>query len=207
MGPLSFGLGVALGFVGSIPAAGPLLFLVIASGLEGRQRRALALACGGALAESVYVALAFWGFAGLLDHYGGLAHALRLSGAVLLFVLGVALVRRKASRAPAESGAARSFATGFVLVGSNPAFLATWSAVAAVLYSNGFLSTDPRRVPWLAAGSFVGVVLWFAGVAALASRHRERFDPRVLDRVVRALGGILILLAAWMLLSALTSSR
>ena len=57
---VAFALGILLGFVGSIPAAGPLLLLVIASGLEGQRRRALALAAGGALAESLYVALAFW---------------------------------------------------------------------------------------------------------------------------------------------------
>jgi hypothetical protein len=52
MAVVAFALGILLGFVGSIPAAGPLLLLVIASGLEGQRRRALALAAGGALAES-----------------------------------------------------------------------------------------------------------------------------------------------------------
>lgn len=203
MGLVAFALGVGLGFVGSIPAAGPLLFLVIASGLDGKLRRALALAAGGALAESLYVALAFWGFAGLLARHAELELGLRLAGAVLLVSLGALLLRKKqAAEGGERERAGAGFATGFFLVGTNPAFLATWSAVAAITYSNGWLAADPRRVPWLAAGSFAGVVLWFAAVAALAARHRQRFERALLAKLVRVLGAGLIALGLWVLVTS-----
>lgn len=202
---VAFALGVLLGFVGSIPAAGPLLFLVIASGLEGQRRRALALATGGALAESLWLALAFWGLSGLIVRHPGLVLTLRFAGAGLLVALGVLLLRKR--KPPATGGATsslRGFATGFLIVGTNPGFLATWSAVAAVLYSSGWLAPDRGRVPWLASGAFVGVVVWFVGVAALAARHRERFDRRHIERGVRILAWVLIAMAAWVFASATT---
>nr|HMR09200.1 hypothetical protein [Polyangiaceae bacterium] len=52
-------LGIVLGFVGSIPATGPLLFLVIDAGLTRDRPRAVSLAVGGARAESTNVAPAF----------------------------------------------------------------------------------------------------------------------------------------------------
>jgi len=201
MDPVAFVLGVVLGFVGSIPAAGPLLFLVIASGVEGRPRRALALGAGGALAESTYVALAFWGFAGLLQRHAELVSGLRLVSGALLIVLGALMLLPRRSRAAPKREAVRGFATGFVLVGTNPAFLLTWSAVAAVAYGHGWLALDAGRVPWLAAGSFAGVVLWFALVAALARRYRERFRRELLERLVRGLGVGLVAFGVWVLTS------
>ena len=204
---VAFALGILLGFVGSIPAAGPLLLLVIASGLEGQRRRALALAAGGALAESLYVALAFWGFAGLLADHPDLVLTLRFASAGLLLGLGVLLLReRKAAATAGAASSAQGFAAGFLIVGTNPGFLAIWSAVAAVLYSSGWLAPDPQRVPWLASGAFVGVLIWFVGVAALAGRHRERFGRQHITRGVRIVGWVLLALAAWMLISATIQS-
>ncbi|MBK7585464.1 MAG: LysE family transporter [Myxococcales bacterium] len=201
----ALGLGVVLGFLGSIPAAGPLLLLVIASGLEGRRRSALSLASGGALAESIYVALAFWGFAAVLDAHPHIVVTLRVASVVLLTVLGLWLVfkRRTAGAGPDAAPVAGNFATGFMLVALNPAFLATWSAVAAVAYGNAWLSADARRVPWLALGSFAGIVLWFLLVATLAHRHRERFRAEVLEKMVRGLGVAILAIAAWLSFSLL----
>lgn len=203
MGLAAFALGVALGFVGSIPAAGPLLLLVVAAGFQGQRRRALALALGGALAESLYVALAFWGFGGFFARHAELAAGLRWASAALLLALGALLLRKRTAPRDTRRGEqARGFATGFLLVATNPAFLATWSVVAGVLYANGWLAADVRRVPWLAAGAFAGVVLWFAVVAALAARYRERFDAPLLDRAVRVLGGALLALGLWVLVTS-----
>jgi len=203
VGVLALALGIVLGFAGSIPAAGPLLFLVLASGLEGDRRRALALAAGGALAESVYVGLAFWGLAEVFARHEGLTLWFRIASVVLLAALGAALLRRKAASSQAARARARSFVTGLALVGLNPAFLATWSAVAALCYGNHWLRPEREHVPWLAAGAFVGVVAWFAGVAWLAERYRERFRPETLARVVRGFGALLIALSGWMLVSSL----
>ena len=62
-------LGFALGFVFSMPVAGPVSLLVFGRGLQGRGRSGVSLALGSSIAESMYAYLAFWGFSALLGSY------------------------------------------------------------------------------------------------------------------------------------------
>ena len=59
--------GLLFGFVAAMPMAGPIWALVFERALRGRMREGLYVAIGGAVAEAVYAALAFWGFAALLE--------------------------------------------------------------------------------------------------------------------------------------------
>lgn len=197
-------IGVLLGFVGSIPALGPLLVLVVTRGLTADRRGALALAAGGAAAESGYVLLAFWGLSGLFARAPELVRAMQLSSAAILVVLGVlALAPRRASAArPSRAG---GFVLGFSLVALNPAFALTWSAVAGAVYSLGLLEPRAGRAPWLALGAFAGIVLWFALVAAIAEKYRERFAPESLKNISRGAGILFIALAAWLVVRAFAS--
>lgn len=197
--------GVVLGFVGSIPAAGPLLALVIVRGLQARRRDALALALGGALAESGYVALAFWGHAHVIEGREALARWATLASGALLVAFGGFLLRRRAGVGATRStptASAGHFAAGFTIVALNPAFLAFWSVVASALHGAGVPIAAASPV-LLAVGALCGVVLWFALVAGIAQRQRERFAPERLAVVVRVLGGVVVLFGCWLLLRAL----
>src|SRR5262245_13323641 len=196
-------IGVVMGFVGSIPAAGPLLLLVVASGLAAERRRALALAFGGALAESGYVLLAFWGLSGVVDRYARVVPAMWLASGLFLLALGVlALAPRRRQKAEKPAGAA-GFAIGFTLVALNPAFLLTWSAIAAAAYSLGWIEPRAGLAPFLAIGTFAGIVIWFFCVATVAERNRERFRPESLTKITRAVGALLVAMAAWLFYRAL----
>jgi threonine/homoserine/homoserine lactone efflux protein len=197
---VAFLVGVLLGFVGSIPAAGPLLLLIVASALARQRARALALACGGALAESVYVLVAFGGLPELLERTEGIAGPLGIASAVLSILLGVWLLVRGGSEGEPRVQKSSGFLLGFTLVATNPAFLITWTAVASALYSHEILTRSSARAPWLAAGAFLGIVLWFAFVFAVAQKLGERFQPRTLQNVVRGLGVLLIVAGVWLLL-------
>ncbi len=78
--------GLILGFVGSIPAAGPLALLIVRAGLghdgrsgrSGARARALGLAIGGAAAESGWAMLALSSIA----HVGARVGSLRVIGVV-----------------------------------------------------------------------------------------------------------------------------
>lgn len=194
----SFLVGVLLGFVGSIPAAGPLLLLVVASALRKERSRALALACGGALAESIWVLLAFGGLTRLFESHRELWTPARAVSALLSITLGAWLLLRSSEETKPKVERGTGFLLGFGLVGTNPAFLVMWSAVATALYSNGVLSPSLARAPWLAAGAFVGIVLWFSGVFLVAGKLGERFRPTTLAKVVRVLGALLIVTGIWL---------
>lgn len=194
-------LGIVLGFVGSIPATGPLLFLVIDAGLTRDRPRALSLAVGGALAESAYVALAFAGAGQLLQLLPVSPQALKLASAAIVVALGLWIVRAKADNtakvanpAPAGDFRATAFMTGFSIVLLNPGFLAYWSVVAAFVYSSGVLAAGATATAALALGCAGGIVLWFAAVYALATRATSNVSEQRLQILRRGVGGVLIVL-------------
>jgi threonine/homoserine/homoserine lactone efflux protein len=196
---VAFVVGVLLGFVGSIPAAGPLLVLVVASGLRRERSRALALACGGGLAESGYVLLAFGGLNRLFARHEEWLAPARGVSALFCIALGVWLLLQRPAETKPAAQRASGFVLGFFLVGSNPGFLIFWSTVATLLYSHG-LRLQPG---WLALGAFFGIVIWFAGVFALSNRLGQRFRPASLARAVRFLGAFLVVVGVFLGVRAL----
>ena len=62
--PLTVGL--LVGFIGSVPIAGPVAALVFKCGLDGRFRKGLQIGFGNGVAEGLYACLAFWGVGALL---------------------------------------------------------------------------------------------------------------------------------------------
>jgi threonine/homoserine/homoserine lactone efflux protein len=198
-------IGLVLGYVGSIPAAGPLALLIVASGLERDVPRGARLAVGGATAEGLYALVAFWGVGEALPRHPLLFPAARGIGAVLLVLLGFALFRRKrawgaACRAAPRHGAAL---LGFSLVALNPAFLATWTGFAALLASLALLAPGPAVAPAVALGAFLGIVGWFATLLAFVRRGSARVSPRAMIGLLRIVGGALLLMGAWLAVDTL----
>ena len=189
-------IGIALGFFGSIPAAGPLLFLVIDAGLSRDRTRALALAVGGALAEAIYVAMAFTGAGELLQFFPVSPRTLKLASAILVVLLGVWILRPQISGDSKKPARLRSTAvlTGFFLVLLNPGFFAFWSAIAAFVYAGGIVAVAVQNTASLAVGSAVGIVLWFSTVYAVATRATKSVSDVRLQALRRVVGVVLIAL-------------
>ena len=83
-------IGFAIGFVGSIPIAGPVSATIIKLGIENRFDYGKGIALGAGFAEAVYAGLAFWGFgAGLVGFLQEYENAFRGLGSVVLIVVGV----------------------------------------------------------------------------------------------------------------------
>jgi threonine/homoserine/homoserine lactone efflux protein len=194
-------LGLAIGFVGSIPVAGPLSALVLRRGLEGRFRAAAFLALGGGIAEAGWAFLAFFGFAALFTEYPLLLPISRAAGAIVLTALGISFLRHPAQKPevadrPADSAWA-SFGVGASLCALNPTLLATWTAVVTTLYATQAVDLRGSLAAPFAAGVGAGITLWFLVLIAIVRRYRDRFSYATLARAVRVLGGGLLVLAAW----------
>ncbi|MEZ4220066.1 MAG: LysE family transporter [Polyangiaceae bacterium] len=201
----NFALGVLLGFLGSIPAAGPLLLLVMEAGVSGRRARALSLASGGAVAEALFVGVAFAGAGELITRLPLGERPLRILGALFVIAIAAFLLRGDPARPERKSVTASAWLTGFLLVLLNPGFVAFWSGVAAFLYSHGALTQSGTRPAVLAIGAAFGIVLWFSLVFSLAARGRQRLSPRWLTRVRRGLAIALLLLGFGLALHAVVS--
>jgi threonine/homoserine/homoserine lactone efflux protein len=184
--------GFLLGFVGSIPLAGPVSILVFGRGLHGYFRSGRAIAVGAAVAEAGYAALACWGLGTLVERFPRIALAARAGGAALLVVLGGwFLLHRPAPRKPdgaRDGGVRRGLSLGFGLSALNPTLLATWSAAAAMAHGAGLVDAGPAAAGLFGVGVGAGIVAWFWAMLALLRRHHGRFRPELLDRVVQGLG-------------------
>ncbi|MDP6944769.1 MAG: LysE family transporter [Myxococcota bacterium] len=193
-------IGFLFGFVGSMPVAGPIAALVFARALEGRMRSGLHIAIGGAVAESLYAALAFWGFAELLERYAWIQPVSNGAAAVILSVLGVIFIRQReeepAAR-PAQERAGAGLLLGFTITALNPTLIATWAAAAATLLSTGLIAFDSSHAAPFSLGAMVGIVAWFAVLLRLVAHFRDRFSYATLAKVIRVMGWCLLVLAGW----------
>jgi threonine/homoserine/homoserine lactone efflux protein len=189
--------GFALGFLGSIPVAGPIALLVFSLILDGRYRRAVFVAVGAAVAEGVYAFLAFWGASEFLAGHPGLVPFSRGFAAVILAAIGIALIRRRPAAAPPLK---RSWPTGglflgFAITAVNPTLIGTWTAAVTMLFSTGLLEFTPASAIPFGLAAMGGIVAWFALLVVVGRRFLERFQRETLNRVVRVMG-VLALLAA-----------
>ncbi len=200
-------IGCALGFASSIPAAGPLALLIVTSGLERDPRRGVRLAVGGAAAEGLWALVAFLGLGTVLASSPKAIPIARASAAVIILVLGAAMIAKRAPSsqpvAPVTASSGRShYLVGFSLVALNPGFLVTWIGVAAAISGHSQLQAASEHPAWSALGAFVGVIGWFMVLLALARRGERAMTPRTIHRVTRGLGVVLVGIGLWLAVDA-----
>jgi threonine/homoserine/homoserine lactone efflux protein len=188
-------IGFVFGFVGSMPVAGPVSILVFGRGLQDRQRSAVYLAAGSALAESVYAYFAFWGFGALLALHPWLEPITRGAAAVILTALGLHFALKRAKDpgvetgvAPSQSGNKRNFLLGITITALNPTLMATWGAAVTTLHSFDIVTFEASRALPFSLGVFLGITGWFTVLLWLLTRFKGRFERSTLDRTVRAMG-------------------
>lgn len=192
-------LGFLFGFVGSMPIAGPVAAVVFGRGIEDRTQSGIYIAIGSAVAESVYAYLAFWGFSAFLLKYRWIEAVSTTAAAVILCGLGAHFMLRKSpSKRPVDDkprhvGKKRNFTLGFLLTALNPTLIATWTAAVTTVYSLQVVDFDESGALPFSIGAATGIVTWFGLLLYLLKRFRQRVSPVVLDRVVRVMGGFLVL--------------
>jgi threonine/homoserine/homoserine lactone efflux protein len=190
-------IGMMIGYIGSMPVAGPIAVLVFGRGIENRAQNGLFLALGAALAESVYAYLAFWGFSAFLTSYPWIEKTARFGASVLLIALGVHFYRKRPTMAensprPAGVGNKRSFFLGFTITALNPTLIATWTFTVTTVYSFGLVKFDSTNALPFSLGAFSGIVGWFATLLYLLNRFRSSVPGVALNRVLNVMGVVLI---------------
>ncbi|HMI88947.1 MAG TPA: LysE family transporter [Polyangiaceae bacterium] len=190
--------GLGLGFFGSIPVAGPASILVLKNALEKGSRQGIDIAGGAALGEAIYAFVAFWGLTTVLERFPVLIPASKITGAVLVMVLGIYLVVRRVN--PKEVHAAnladrqeRRWLRGFLSAVLNPTLLATWTTVVTGLHAASLVEPSPRGAFPFALGVGIGIVGWFAFlIQVVVRRFRDRLQPTAIQRLVRGFGWAMI---------------
>jgi len=192
---LLFGFGI--GFVGSIPIAGPTAVVVVDSTLANRPRSALDVAIGAAVAESMYAAGAFWGLTALFTGYPVLVPATRVFGAVVLVLVGIYFLQRRIRphtwrSHQLENHHGRRLLFGFTITLFNPTLAATWAAAVAAVHSVFTVTYSRFDALPFALGAGLGIIGWFWLLVRLLCRFRERVQPTMLNHLIRMTGGALV---------------
>lgn len=199
----AFLVGLVLSFVGSMPIAGPIAVIVVSKGLDDQPRAGLFVAIGAAIAESLYAGLAFLGLTAMLERYPLLLPVSRLFGCAILAALGVYFLARpstsekQAAASPTKSPRATALESailGLSVTAVNPTLVVTWTAAVSAAHGARLLRVHELDAFPFAGGVATGIVSWFAVFLSLLGRFRKRLGGGAIDRAIRAMGIVLIVL-------------
>lgn len=153
------------------------------------------MALGGAIPEFIYAAIAFQFASWLLDVLGLDAHDVAFIVGSVLILLGLyfAFVFKPVFDLEAVNVKATGIRKGFILGMLNPQLILFWSGVRLALGSFGV-----ERFGWLetitfAMGAFAGALVLLLLLVKLGRRALEKWQPRTLYMLFRAVGGVLVI--------------
>ena len=199
--------GFILGVAIAAPV-GPIGLLCIRRTLEHNQALGFATGMGAAVADTIYGAIAAFGFSAALIFLTGHETLFRLLGGV--FLLAIAL-RTYISRPPlSEDEPLKSktclggFMTGLTLTLTNPVTVLAFVGLFAGVGLSGTLGYDEAMV--LVLGVFFGSAAWWLTLSSGVALVRHRISDDRLVRINHYTAIALALFGAWAVVSSLTGS-
>ena len=194
--------GFLMGFIGSMPVAGPTSLLVFHRGMLARYRDGWVIGLGGGLVEGVYCAIAVHAFSILRDNLTFLAPLTKIASLLLLFALGLYFIFARQENAektavaePSPANWGGQFFVGVSVAALNPTLILTWSASVALLYSITNITLHSYNSVVFAASVVLGIVAWFSLLLALLRRFRSHFPSSLLHKVMRIIGVLLVVVS------------
>jgi threonine/homoserine/homoserine lactone efflux protein len=191
-------IALAFGFFGSMPLLGPISVLVVSRVANGEFDDARRVGMGAALAEGIYAAIAFWGFATFLARHPIVVPLSHGATALLLVALGVRFILfREEKRRHPSSRRTGGTLLGFSISALNPTLIVTWSAAVAFLYSKGLGGLSAAYAVPFGACAGAGVGTWFVLLVNVLRKYEARLARKALATIVRGLGVVLLTLGVW----------
>jgi threonine/homoserine/homoserine lactone efflux protein len=187
----------ALGFVGSMPLAGPIAILVLSRAASRRFGEAVRIGLGAAAAEGIYAGFAFWGFTSLFARHPLFVPVSHGVTAMVLVALGIRfMVWSPREEVTSGSSRAGTALLGFSISAFNPTLLVTWGAVVAFFYSNSRARASALASILFGSCAAIGVGSWFVVLVAVLRKYEGKLPHAVLTWTIRLLGLALALLGA-----------
>jgi threonine/homoserine/homoserine lactone efflux protein len=139
-------VGLAVGFLFSMPIAGPISILITSHALRGQLRYCITAAIGASLIDMLVCLIVVNGFSRLLGKYADYVPYFLLVGSVILFIIGIRIVRAKFDFEHIDlkkTGLQRvikikdksGFWTGLLLNASNPSIFIGWLTSSFIVLS------------------------------------------------------------------------
>jgi len=189
--------GFLFGMVTSMPIAGPVSIFVFQRGLSGKWKAGLNLAIGAAITEAGWCLVVLLGAEQILERWLPSEWIARAVGMVILLVLGIYFLTRKApvvennNHSQSAGNFLKEFVLGFSLVAGNPAMPFNWLGFLTIAVGFGF---RPAAGPPLlfVAGVALGIIVWFAILLKLLDHFRTRVAPDRIQLFMRGMGLLMI---------------
>ena len=198
--------GALIGLVFGVPA-GAVGVLTVQRAWTFGTKAGLLTGLGSSAADCCYACVGAFGLtlvSGFLARWQGTIAAL---GGALILAMGLKSLLRPRAEAPAQdtapaaAGAAGLFLTSFVIGITNPASVLTFLAAFSWLGITGLAS--PVDGTLLVAGVFCGTYFWWGSLTALTRLARRRAGRFSLKTINRALGAVLCIFGAAVLMRLL----
>jgi threonine/homoserine/homoserine lactone efflux protein len=204
--------GFLSGLVLSIPV-GPINLTIINEGAKQGLKWASLIGFGAVIAETIYCAIAFTGFASLFT--GGYVKAtMELFSFVFMLYLGAKFLFSRSVTdsqrfSPNKTGIEESFENrvqaklhphtalgiGLIRVLGNPGVLLFWIILATNFISREWVPTNTAGKFSCIGGVILGTGAWYLFLAWVSSKGHRKLDERALLRLERVSGVVLLVLA------------
>lgn len=184
-----------MGFLGSIPLAGPVALLVMTRGFSRELHQARAIAGGASLAEGLMAAFAFAGLGMIYGRFPDLERVFQWLGTIVLIGVGAwfwakGITRGKhvSETSSGQGGGVAAFLLGFGMVIGNPGMIGTWGGAIAAIEATGVLTPEPSLALGFGLGACGGVFSWFLIFLKLISRYGDIIATSALHVLVKCIG-------------------
>ena len=194
--------GIIVGFVVCIPI-GPLNLWVINTYLKRSAFRALSVACGGSIMDSIYFYVILSGLS-LVEMNEKVVFYFQLFGILFIFGWGVKeLLTRKivieaVPKGEGPKGLMAGLATGMFVYTSNPTLILTMTGLGAFLKSLQMFPFHQGNIFLVSLGLGLGSFLWFAFLVKVVERFQESVKNKYLPHFSRVCGVLMVGLALLM---------
>jgi len=195
--PVAGLIGLAVGLFASMPT-GPLNFLVIRRGFEGRRYAGLATAVGGTIIDTIFCGLCLFGLPEILGRYiddqtvrAFMAAIIMAYGAYFIW-RGPGNLAKPGRRKPQDYfHIQNAFLNGLTITIFNPGLLGSWVVMTAVLLTHRVVDSAASKFLFC-AGSFVGTLIWLGALLFTVARYRRYIRQQWVGFLMRAFGVMMV---------------
>ncbi len=197
---------LSVGIVLSAPM-GPIGILVVQRTMEKGRKSGLYTGVGAAASDLFYCLLAGLGLSFITDFITAHQDLFQIGGSIILIVFAIYLILRKTVTNVKHDEEVKvnyrnDALTGFALTMSNPLII---FLIFPLFARFGFPLSDFQFYHYIIGYAFivVGALLWWMAITYLVDKFRSKFSINTMSIINKIMGGIILTVAVYGLISGL----